>query len=186
MARPQSFTADEVAQAAFDVARERGLSGLTVRAVAQALGSSTQPVYTTFGSMGQMRDEVTHRVEAFIGAFLSEPEPGAPPPLSLGLRTVRLALEDPTLYGIAEGVMARMFDADPPLPVAEMFRADDVLAALPETTLRMVHRLLWVFTVGLCQLAGPDGPITSVEQARPLLEAGGSAIVLAARQGMLS
>ncbi|MGB2701486.1 MAG: TetR family transcriptional regulator, partial [Candidatus Phosphoribacter baldrii] len=89
MARPTRVAAEDIEQAAVNLVRANGLSALTARGVADALGVSTQPVYSSWGSMDALRERVDERVRAFIQTYLAQPEPGAPPMLSLGLRTVR-------------------------------------------------------------------------------------------------
>ena len=51
MARPSRVSAHDIEQAAVTLVRERGIDALTARGVADALGVSTQPVYSSWGSM---------------------------------------------------------------------------------------------------------------------------------------
>lgn len=113
MARPTRVAAEDIEQAAVNLVRANGLSALTARGVADALGVSTQPVYSSWGSMDALRERVDERVRAFIQTYLAQPEPGAPPMLSLGLRTVRLAKEEPHLFDLAAAWMRRKSPALP-------------------------------------------------------------------------
>ena len=55
MARPTRVAAEDIEQAAVNLVRANGLSALTARGVADALGVSTQPVYSSWGSMDALR-----------------------------------------------------------------------------------------------------------------------------------
>ena len=52
MAPKSKFTKEEIAEAALWIVREKGSDGLTAKAIADALGTSTRPVFTAFGSHG--------------------------------------------------------------------------------------------------------------------------------------
>ncbi len=58
MAPKNKFTRDEMVGAALRVVRAKGIDGLTAKTLADELGTSTQPVFTAFGSMDAVRREV--------------------------------------------------------------------------------------------------------------------------------
>lgn len=59
MSPPQTqFSREDVLRAAFEVARTEGLKELSARKIAERLGSSTAPVYSTFSSMADLEREV--------------------------------------------------------------------------------------------------------------------------------
>ena len=58
MAPKNKFTKEEMVAAALRVVREKGIDGLTAKTMADALGTSTQPVFTCIGSMDGVRQEV--------------------------------------------------------------------------------------------------------------------------------
>ena len=58
MAPKNKFTKEEMVEAAMRVVRARGINGLTAKTLADELGTSTQPVFTAFGSMDTVRQEV--------------------------------------------------------------------------------------------------------------------------------
>lgn len=55
MAPKNKFTREEMVQAALQVVRAGGIDSLTAKTLADALGTSTQPVFTAFGSIRQAR-----------------------------------------------------------------------------------------------------------------------------------
>lgn len=50
MAPKNKFTKEEMVAAALQVVRTKGIEGLTAKTMADALGTSTQPIFTAFGS----------------------------------------------------------------------------------------------------------------------------------------
>lgn len=58
MAPKNKFTKEELVAAALQVVRTKGIEGLTAKTMADALGTSTQPIFTAFGSMDSVRQEV--------------------------------------------------------------------------------------------------------------------------------
>ena len=99
MAPKNKFTKEEMTEAALRVVRQQGLDGLTAKTMADALGTSTQPVFTAFGSMDGVRQAVyaaAIRVyDQYTHAGLREEVPF----LGVGRQYIRFAREEPELYG---------------------------------------------------------------------------------------
>ena len=55
MAPKNKFTKEEMTGAALRIVRAKGIDGLTAKTLADELGTSTQPVFTAFGSMESVR-----------------------------------------------------------------------------------------------------------------------------------
>ena len=98
MAPKNKFTKEEMVAAALRVVREKGIDGLTAKTMADALGTSTQPVFTCFGSMDGVRQEVyaaaLRAYKDYAGAGLREEIPF----LGVGMQYIRFAREEPELY----------------------------------------------------------------------------------------
>lgn len=177
MGRPARVSAQDVEDAAFTLVRTRGEAALTARAVAEALGVSTQPVYSTYGSMDDLRAGVQGRAAAFVERYLSAPEPGTAPMLALGVRTIRLAIEEPALYALAAGWMRGRLGEPPPPPILAALRADPRLRHASDTDLARINALLWIFTQGVAAVVDPADGLVALAQARQWLEAAGEAVI---------
>ncbi len=98
MAPKNKFTKEEMVAAALRVVRAKGISGLTAKTMADGLGTSTQPIFTAFGSMDGVRAEVyaaaVRVYDSYANAGLKEEIP------FLGVRQqyIRFAREEPELY----------------------------------------------------------------------------------------
>ena len=88
-------------EAAARVIAEDGPNGLTLRRLANEVGSSTMAVYTHFGSMTEVRREVRREGFARLGARLSAVDRTGDPVADyfvLGWAYYRSGTEDPNLY----------------------------------------------------------------------------------------
>lgn len=98
MAPKNKFTREEMTEAALQVVRAKGIGGLTAKTLADELGTSTQPVFTAFGSMDGVRAAV---YAAAIGIYDRYTNAGLQeriPFLGVGKQYIRFAREEPELY----------------------------------------------------------------------------------------
>ena len=98
MAPKNKFTKEEMVEAAIRVVRDQGIDGLTAKTLADELGTSTQPVFTAFGSMDAVRQEVyaaaVRVYDGYVSAGLKEKIPF----FGVGMQYIRFAREEPELY----------------------------------------------------------------------------------------
>ena len=98
MAPKNKFTKEEMVEAALEVVRAKGIDGLTAKTLADELGTSTQPVFTAFGSMDAVKREVyaaaVRVYDGYANAGLKEKVPF----FGVGMQYIRFAREEPELY----------------------------------------------------------------------------------------
>ena len=98
MAPKNKFTKNEMIDAAMRVVRNKGIDGLTAKTMADELGTSTQPVFTAFGSMDIVKQEVyTAAVHVYDG-YADEGLKEKIPFFGVGMQYIRFAREEPELY----------------------------------------------------------------------------------------
>jgi|GEM_PF-233041 len=91
------FTKEAILNAAFDIAQTEGIDSITVRKVAEALGSSTAPIYVNFTEVEELKQAVLVRVHDIAQQMLSE-QYTSDPFLNIGIASMRFAREYPVLY----------------------------------------------------------------------------------------
>lgn len=153
MAPKNKFTKEEMVNAALRVVRAHGIDGLTAKALADELGTSTQPVFTAFGSMDGVRQAVhaaaLESFDRYANAGLQEEVPF----FGVGMQYLRFAREEPALYRLL------FLSEDSHTAMDAMQR----LQALVRPTLRRIYRLtdaeadvyfrdLWLVVHGLATL----------------------------------
>lgn len=98
MAPRNKFTREEMIAAAVQIVRARGESALTARSVAEALHVSTQPVFTCFHSMEELRREVLSAARAVYDSYVQRGLQTEIPFFGFGMEYIRFAREEPELY----------------------------------------------------------------------------------------
>ena len=132
MAPKNKFTKKEMVEAALRVVRARGIGGLTAKTMADELGTSTQPVFTAFGSMDGIKREVYAAAidvyDHYADAGLREEIPF----LGVGRQYIRFAREEPELYRLLFLTQSREYGA---------MQAMQHLQALVRPTLMEVYHI---------------------------------------------
>ena len=98
MAPKSKFTRKEMVDAAVRVVKEKGIGGFTAKTMAETLGTSTQPIFTCFGSMEEVRREVRAAAERTYDAYVLAGMKERIPFFGFGMQYIRFAKEEPELY----------------------------------------------------------------------------------------
>ena len=98
MAPKNKFTKEEMTAAALRVVRAKGIAGLTAKTMADELGTSTQPIFTGFGSMDSVRQEVYVAAMRVSDRYTDAGLKDKIPFLGVGMQYIRFAREEPELY----------------------------------------------------------------------------------------
>lgn len=158
----QKITKEMVVEAAFSLAREGGMERVLVKDIAQRLGCSVQPIYSTCGDMEGVRREVAARADDFIRDYVSARlEPGRLF-FSMGQAYVSLAREEPGLFslfltreraGIAS--LDDLYRRETSPAVAQAIAAD--LGVSPERA-RALHLHMLIYTMGIAAILSTCRP----------------------------
>lgn len=98
MAPKNKFTKEEMVNAALQVVRLNGIDRLTAKTMADELGTSTQPIFTTFGSMDTVRQEVYDSAIRLYDKYTTAGLKEKIPFLGVGMQYIRFAWDEPELY----------------------------------------------------------------------------------------
>ena len=98
MAPKYKFTREEMIAAAVQVGREKGGGALSAKSLGMKLGISTQPVFTCFGSMDNVRSAVCSYAEELLSLYLDEGLRASEPFPGLCTEYIRFACNEPELY----------------------------------------------------------------------------------------
>jgi len=91
------FSADKILDAAIELTRREGIGTVTARSVAAALGCSTGPIFTHFGSMEGLNEELMDRIISVFVAVAGGGRHGDPL-VGAGLGWLSFAAQEPRLY----------------------------------------------------------------------------------------
>lgn len=93
----KKFSKEQVVDAAFEIARLEGIDNITIRKVADQLGSSIAPIYVEFDTVDELLQEVIKKTFAISKRLLEEQNTGNPF-LDIGVASLRFAKEYPVLF----------------------------------------------------------------------------------------
>jgi len=98
MAPKNKFTKEEMVEAALQVVRVKGIDCLTAKTIADELDTSTRPIFTGFGSMDDLKQEVYAAAVRIYDSYTSAGLKEKIPFLGVGKSYIRFAREEPELY----------------------------------------------------------------------------------------
>src|SRR5690625_3825463 len=97
MAPPIKFSKQEIIQAAFDIAKEEGIDAITIRKVANRLGSSIAPIYVNFDNVEALIQAVIEHTYEVSKQLILEQNSGHPF-RDIGIASIKFAREYSVLY----------------------------------------------------------------------------------------
>lgn len=152
------FTKDEIVDAAFSIAETEGLEGMTIRKIAEKLGSSVAPIYVNFKDSDELKKAVVEKIMAISHQLLQEMSTGRPF-YDVGRASVKFAQEYSVLF--RELVMKKnsyLQDYDKemlPVLVQEM-KKDPELKDFNNDELTAILLKMKIFQTGLSVMAAND------------------------------
>lgn len=94
------ITKEDIVRTALEIVRRHGADALNARNVAAALGCSTQPVFSNFAAMDQLRLAVIRETTCLVDTFIRQEVEGGkyPPYKASGMAYIRFAKEEGELF----------------------------------------------------------------------------------------
>ncbi len=148
-------TKENIVNAAIDIIRSEGISALCARTVAAALGCSTQPVFSNFATMEELRFAVAEEATRLYDAYtVREMESGRFPPYKAsGMAYIRFAKEERELFKLL--FMCDRTENDIP-DTSHSFRSMTTLVqgntGLQEDAARLFHLEMWAYVHGIATM----------------------------------
>ena len=157
MAPKKKFTREQIIDAAFEIARTDGFDSITIRKVAEKLGSSIAPIYVNFKEVGELIEEVYKKTHEVSRRILMELNSGHPFH-DIGVASIRFAREYPVLF--RDLVMKKNEQAkhneEETQGFIQMMRMDPHLSGLPDDELRTLLLKMKIFQLGLSVMAANE------------------------------
>ncbi|MDO4537506.1 MAG: TetR/AcrR family transcriptional regulator [Coriobacteriales bacterium] len=92
------FQKEEIVAAALNVAKRKGLDGVTAREVATELGVSTRPIFTYYDTMDQLKADVYTMAREHYRSYVELGTGETIPFLGVGRQFVSFAKQEPHLF----------------------------------------------------------------------------------------
>ncbi|WP_342433189.1 TetR family transcriptional regulator [Neobacillus sp. FSL H8-0543] len=150
MAPKQKFTKQEIIIAAFDLAKDKGLDSITIRNVAQKLGSSIAPIYVNFNNIDELIQEVVKKAFEVSRQMLMEQKSGHPF-RDIGIASLRFAKEYSVLYRdlIIKNNPHMKYENENIYIVIEQMKKDPMLSHFSDEELKTILFKMQTFQTGL-------------------------------------
>ena len=151
MAKETQITRGAIIAAAFALVRRAGDAALCARALAGELGCSTQPIFSNFTSMDEVRSATIRYTESFFADFSAQnTNANVPPYKATGLAYIRFAREERHLFRLLfmRHRQPTEMEEQPLLLTEAVARVSETLGYDADTALRF-HLENWAFVHGL-------------------------------------
>lgn len=148
----QRFTRQDVIEAAFQVVRQQGWKGFSARTIANALNSSTRPIYDYFDSMDHIEVEVVKKILTYFIDFLNQERTGDKW-LDQALGYVLFASREKHLFRCINDEkhtpIQKQFARQHWIDLGEGLASDERFKDLPDETVHKIRASRWIMIHGL-------------------------------------
>ena len=188
MARPISVTKERILAAALDIVRRSGPQALTARSLCSALGCGANALFTSFGSIQDIRDAVKAEARRLYQLRVRAGFSLNPPFKGFGMAILWFAMDEPQLFSL-------IMDADAPATSFENyidtyvgFKKECVAAihasfGIRDKEAEMLYYQLVLIALGLAQTCTGGGSTLSIPQASEILGKNARAFLMVIRAG---
>ena len=148
-------TKTAIIERAMELVRQEGSAALNARSLAKALNCSTQPIFSNFDSMEEIRTEVIRQAEALYNQYIREGlESGQFPPFKAsGMAYIRFAMEERELFKLLF-MRDRSEEAQPGTTGEVEFLFDLIQknVGISRENAKVFHLSMWVYVHGIATM----------------------------------
>lgn len=148
-------TKEDIVQTAVTIVRGSGAEALSARLVATILGCSTQPVFSNFATMEELRLAVVERADVLCNEYIKrEIECGEFPPYKAsGMAYIRFAMEEKELFRLLYMRDRTGENADEEGAVSQQMEGlVHRTIGLDSDTERLFHLEMWAYVHGIATM----------------------------------
>lgn len=149
------FTKEQIIEAAFEIARSEGIDSITMRKVAEKMGSSVAPIYVNFENVDELNEALIERIISISRQLLMEENTGNPFS-AIGNASLRFALEYSVIFRdlVAKGGKYMQGYDETMMPVlVEEMQKDPELEGFTIDELKTILLKMRIFQLGLSMMA---------------------------------
>ncbi|MEF7439463.1 TetR/AcrR family transcriptional regulator [Paenibacillus lautus] len=182
--RPK-FSKEQIIDSAFHIAKTEGLDKVTIRKIADHLGSSSAPIYVNFNDVDEVKRAVIHKVVELSQQMLQQHQSGNPF-RDIGIASLKMAMEYPVLirdFALEPNEYLKNYDQEMVRELVNMMQKDPGLEDFTEEELMAILLKMRIFQTGLTLMAanGLQPEEFDFDQMIKLLDSVAEDVVMAAR-----
>lgn len=149
------ITREDIINAAADIVKKEGAQAMNARTIAAKLNCSTQPVFSNFTTMDELRFAVVEKIDALCQEYMShEVEKGEFPAYKAnGMAYIRFAKEEKELFKLLY-MRDRSEEVIPESTTAsdEMMEIVHHNTGLDSETAKLFHLEMWAYVHGIATM----------------------------------
>ncbi len=183
MSKSVTITKDMILKTAFDIAREKGLDGISNRELAKKLNCSIRPIYYQFQNVDELYNELYIKIEKYFYKFLMDNmNDDMPKYKQVGINYIKFAKKEKELFkilfmseidlGLNDFITKDMEDFN------ELSKLIKISTNLNDEDIESFHIKMWIFSHGLATLVANSTINISDEQLKQLLSLEFQALML--------
>jgi len=149
------FTKEQIIDAAFEIAQTEGIDSITMRKIAEKLGSSVAPIYVNFKNVDELNEALIERIMSISGQLLMEEDTGSPF-RDMGNASLRFAMEYSVIFRdlvIKNGKYMQGYDEKMMPVLIEEMQKDPELKGFTIDELKTILLKMRIFQLGLSIMA---------------------------------
>ena len=148
------ITKENIIETVISLVRESGAEAINARAIASALGCSTQPIFSNFESMEDLQNEVLMSAyNRYLGFLKKEAESGKYPRYkSFGMAYIRFAEEERELFKL---LFMRDRNGEAFIPTADFESSVEMIMnanGISREKAELLHLEMWVCVHGIATM----------------------------------
>jgi len=180
----KKFSAEQIVDAAFFIAKTEGMDSITIRKVAEQLGSSIAPIYVNFIDVEELKRAVMKKVIQMGNQMIHEQQTGSPF-ADIGAASLQFAMEYPVL--IRDLVMKPSdyledYDQDMGAQLVAHMKLDPELEGFDDEELKLILLKMRAFQTGLTvMVVNGQLPALDLNTMKEMLNSAAEDVVIAAR-----
>ena len=149
------FTREQIIDAAFEIARTEGIDSITMRKIAEKIGSSVAPIYVNFKNVDELNEALIEKIISISHQLLMEENTGNPF-RDMGSASLRFAMEYSVIFRdlvIKGGKYMQGYDEKMMPALIEEMQNDPELKGFTVDELKTILLKMRIFQLGLSIMA---------------------------------
>lgn len=167
---------EKILEAAFDIVKENGIKSLNTRLIAKQLNCSTQPIFSEYKNMEELKCELKEKICKYHEEYLCQNLDKAHPYRTTGENYIKFAKEEPNLFN-ALYVDEQLEETK----YSEIIEKVKISTGLNDDEANTFHIIMWFYTHGIATLVANNTIQLTNEQIQELLNIEFKALMLLER-----
>ncbi len=181
MARTAVLNKNQIIRCAFDIAREKGRSSITIREIGNRLGRSTAPIYTQYSSIDDIIIDLKTYINELMQKSSLENRTGNSF-LNIGVGLLSFVIDNKLIFNDFFLTMgehkSESHEEDEIHSYISQMRKSPIANVLDDNQLKRIFRDMQIYTYGLATIiCTKNGPEQDLSYYKNLLEQSGSSLI---------